>query len=119
MQTLREARTAQLMTMRELAERAGVAPSTIYLIEHGRTTPTLRAIRAISAALEMKAAEIVEFSAAIEERGKRRRSPTYAAQARRVIRAPGAPEEVSHGNRVSCSHLLSGLDGHSRGRIRP
>ena len=70
MKTLREARTERLLTMRELAEQAGVAPSTIYLIEHGRTTPTLRAIRAISAALEMKAAEIAEFSAAIEERGK-------------------------------------------------
>ena len=68
--TLKEARAARLLTMRELAEQAGVAPSTVYLIEHGRTVPQFSVIRRLADALEVKPAEIEEFAAAIEERGK-------------------------------------------------
>ena len=70
MMTLKEARAARLLTIRELAEQAGVAPSTVYLIEHGRTVPQFSVIRRLADALEVKPAEIEEFAAAIEERGK-------------------------------------------------
>ena len=70
MVTLKEARAARLLTMRELAEKADVAPSTVYLIEHGRTVPRFAVIRRLSEALGVEPAEIEEFAAAIEERGK-------------------------------------------------
>ena len=68
--TLKEARAARLMTMRELAEKAGVAPSTVYLIEHGRSVPRFAVIRRLSEALGVEPADVEEFAAAIEERGK-------------------------------------------------
>ena len=37
--TLKEARANRLLTVRGLAEQAGVAPSTVYLIENGRSIP--------------------------------------------------------------------------------
>ncbi len=70
MVTLKEARAARLLTIRELAEKAGVAPSTVYLIEHGRTVPRFAMIRRLSEALGVEPATIEEFAAAIEERGK-------------------------------------------------
>ena len=70
MVTLKEARAAQLLTIRELAEKAGVAPSTVYLIEHGRSVPRFAMIRRLSEALGVEPATIEEFAAAIEERGK-------------------------------------------------
>ncbi len=70
MVTLKGARAARLLTMRELAEKAGVAPSSIYLIEHGQSVPRFAMIRKLAAALDMDPSEIEEFAAAIEERGK-------------------------------------------------
>ncbi len=67
MVTLREARTSRLLTMRELAEQAGVALSTLYLIENGRSVPSFRVIRALCAVLGMQPADIVEFATAVEE----------------------------------------------------
>ncbi len=67
MVTLREARTSRLLTMRELADQAGVALSTLYLIENGRSVPSFRVIRALSAALGMQPADIAEFVTAVEE----------------------------------------------------
>lgn len=66
---LSEARTRRLLSVRKLAEAAGVAPATIYHIEHGRTTPSFRAIRDISAALNMDPLDIEEFAAVIEGTG--------------------------------------------------
>jgi transcriptional regulator with XRE-family HTH domain len=66
---LSEARTTKLLSVRKLAEAAGVAPATIYYIEHGRTIPSFRAIRDISAALEMDPLDIDEFAAVIEGTG--------------------------------------------------
>jgi transcriptional regulator with XRE-family HTH domain len=57
------------LSIRRLAEAAGVAPSTVYYIEHGRTTPSFRAIRDISAVLEMDPLDIDEFAAVIEGTG--------------------------------------------------
>jgi len=66
---LSEARRRQLFSVRRLAEVAGVAPATIYHIEHGRTTPSFRAIRDVSAALGMDPLDIDEFAAVIEGTG--------------------------------------------------
>ena len=66
---LSEARTRKLLSVRKLAEAAGVAPATIYHIEHDRTTPSFRAIRDVSAALDMAPLDIDEFAAVIEGTG--------------------------------------------------
>jgi transcriptional regulator with XRE-family HTH domain len=66
MPTLKEARAARLLTVRALAERAGVAPSTVYLAENGRSAPRFAVIEKLSAALGVEPAEIAEFAAAIE-----------------------------------------------------
>jgi transcriptional regulator with XRE-family HTH domain len=56
----------RLLTIRELAQQAGTAPSTIYLIEAGRTVPRLGVVRRLAAALEIDPATIDEFRPAIE-----------------------------------------------------
>jgi len=66
MHTLREARAARLLTVRALAERAGVAFSTVHLIETGKSVPRFDAIQKIAAALGAEPREIAEFAAAIE-----------------------------------------------------
>ena len=66
---LHEARARRLLSVRKLAEAAGVAPATIYHIEHGRTSPSFRAIRDISAALDMDPLDIEEFAAVITGTG--------------------------------------------------
>ena len=70
MVTLREARAARLLTVRGLAERAGVAFSTVHLIETGKSVPRFDAIQKLSAALEMEPTKIAEFAAAIEAVGR-------------------------------------------------
>ncbi len=67
--TLAEARRLRLLSVRRLAEAAGVAPSTVYHIEHGRTAPSFRAIRDISAALDVDPLDVAEFAAVIEGTG--------------------------------------------------
>ncbi len=66
---LREARARRLLSVRKLAEAAGVAPATVYHIEHAKTTPSFRAIRDISAALDVDPLDIEEFAAVIEGTG--------------------------------------------------
>ncbi|HEV2123192.1 MAG TPA: helix-turn-helix transcriptional regulator [Chloroflexota bacterium] len=78
MQTLKEARAARLLTVRGLAQLAGVAPSTVYLIERGRSMPRFSVIGKIAAALDVKPGEIAEFAAAmngIARGSKDRRRP--------------------------------------------
>lgn len=51
------------MTSRELAERAGVSPVTVWRIEAGRATaPQVRTMRAIADALGVRVGEIAEFA---------------------------------------------------------
>ena len=69
MVSLQEARTRRLLSVRKLAARAGVAPATVYHIEHGKTAPSFRAIRDISAALDVDPLDIAEFAAVIEGTG--------------------------------------------------
>ena len=66
---LAEARRRKLLSVRGLAEAAGTSPSTIYYIEHGKTAPSFRAIRDISAALDCDPLDIEEFAAVIEGTG--------------------------------------------------
>lgn len=67
MATLREVRTARLLTLRELAARAGIALSTLYMIESGRSMPSFRVIRALSDTLGIEPGEVTEFAAAVDD----------------------------------------------------
>jgi transcriptional regulator with XRE-family HTH domain len=62
---LTEARRTRLLSIRALAERAGLATRTINEIELGRTTPSLLTIKKISEVLEIDPLEIDEFRKAI------------------------------------------------------
>jgi DNA-binding XRE family transcriptional regulator len=66
MTSLREVRATRLLSIRELARQASVAPSTIYLIESGRSNPRLPIIRRIAGALQVEATQVDEFRRAIE-----------------------------------------------------
>ncbi len=50
---LKAARVRRLLTQVELAEKAGVSPSTIVNIERNQTTPHFRTIRKLAEALEV------------------------------------------------------------------
>ena len=63
-----EARRTSLMSLRDLAIKAGLSVKTVNDIELGRTTPSLATIRKLCAALEVRPMEIDEFRDAI--RGK-------------------------------------------------
>ena len=63
-----EARRSRLLSLRELAARAGVTTKTINDIELGRSAPALATIRKLSEALEIDPMEVDEFREAI--RGK-------------------------------------------------
>ena len=56
---LREARVRRLLTQEELAEKAGVSPSTIVNIEREQTVPHFRTIRKLAAALGVEPEELV------------------------------------------------------------
>jgi transcriptional regulator with XRE-family HTH domain len=63
-----EVRRSRLMSLRELAGKAGVTTKTINDIELGRTTPALSTIRKLVEALDIDPMEVDEFREAI--RGK-------------------------------------------------
>lgn len=65
---LREARVRALLSLRDLAEAAGVGPKTIWGIEHGHQKPQLSSIKKIAEALRVPPAEIDEFRFVIEAR---------------------------------------------------
>jgi transcriptional regulator with XRE-family HTH domain len=82
--SLREVRAARLLSIRELAELASVAPSTVYLIETGKTIPRARVVRSLAAVLAVDPDEIDEFRLAIaimrssrrvDRRGTKRSEP--------------------------------------------
>ena len=70
MKPLREWRAARLMSSKTLGAAAGVSNKTIIQIEHGRQLPTFRTIARLCAALGVEPADVTEFAAAVEERGK-------------------------------------------------
>ena len=66
-QPLAAIRRRKLLSQRALAARAGVALSTIYLLEAGRTERvTFKVMRAVSDALDVPPDSIAEFRRAIE-----------------------------------------------------
>jgi len=67
---LREWRVERLMSIRSLADIAGVSTKTVVQLEAGRQLPTFRTMQRITTALRVDAAEIKEFAAALDERGK-------------------------------------------------
>jgi transcriptional regulator with XRE-family HTH domain len=66
MVSLRELRAERLLSIRELARRASVAPSTIYLIEAGRTIPRQRVARQIAEVLGIDPMKVAELRRRIE-----------------------------------------------------
>ena len=66
MPTLREIRVRRLLSMRQLAQEAEVAPTTVYLIEAGQRLPHYATMRKLAAALEVEPSEVDEFRAAME-----------------------------------------------------
>ncbi len=66
MPTLKEARAERLLSVRALAEKAGVAFSTVHLIETGRSVPRFGVIQKLSTALGVEPREIEEFAKAID-----------------------------------------------------
>ena len=80
MTTLRQARAERLLSIRELAKRAAVAPSTVYLIERGRTTPGPRVVRQLSAVLGVEPLTIEEFRQAIQSHAMPARRPPPSRQ---------------------------------------
>ncbi len=59
--SLREVRAEQQLTIRDLARRAGVAPTTLHDIESGILNPGPRVIQRIAAALDVEPGQIAEF----------------------------------------------------------
>ena len=71
-------RHERLMTVRQLAERAGLSVRAYHAVETGRTaTPHPDTVRAICAALELEPAQVAEF-AAIPDRWRQRRERNVA-----------------------------------------
>jgi transcriptional regulator with XRE-family HTH domain len=59
--TLKQARMAQMFTVRGLAAAAGCSPHTVHEVEQGKRLPRFDTIRRLSAALGIEPTEIAEF----------------------------------------------------------
>src|SRR3712207_8128897 len=68
---------SRLLSIRELARLADVAPSTIYLTESGRAAPQPSVMRRIATALGVDAHEIAEFRRRSEEHTSELQSRQY------------------------------------------
>jgi transcriptional regulator with XRE-family HTH domain len=70
--TLRQARTIRLLTVRGLADTAGVSTQTVHEVETGKRRPRFGTIKRLSAALGVEPAEVVEFRTVLfgEEQGR-------------------------------------------------
>jgi DNA-binding XRE family transcriptional regulator len=66
MATLKSIRRRQLLSQRDLAQRAGVTASTVYLIETGRTEPRLSVMRRLCVTLGVQPMEVDEFRQVLE-----------------------------------------------------
>lgn len=67
MAKLRILRRRQLLSQRDLAQRAGIAPSTVHTTEAGKTLPRLAVARKICEALGVAPEEVDEFQALIDD----------------------------------------------------
>jgi transcriptional regulator with XRE-family HTH domain len=114
MTSLREARAKRLLSIRELARMASVAPSTIYLIESGRTVPRPRVVRSLITVLSVALEDIEEFRRAIElsqtggQRADRARPAEYYDGTLGAIRS-GVRQAVADASNGSDTALL--IDG--------
>jgi transcriptional regulator with XRE-family HTH domain len=64
--TLREWRTARLLSLDDLAAKAGVSNKTLVQIEHGRQQPRYRTMRRLCAALGIDdPRQVAEFAAVL------------------------------------------------------
>lgn len=70
MKTLRDWRIERLLSLASLAERSGVTKKTLIDIEHGRRLPHYATIADVCRVLNVAPADVTEFVAALEERGK-------------------------------------------------
>ena len=70
MRTIKEWRAARGLSIRRLAEEAGVSHRTVYLADAGRQQPSVKLMWKIAAALGTAPLEIAEFHKAITERGE-------------------------------------------------
>jgi transcriptional regulator with XRE-family HTH domain len=61
-----EVRRRQLLTVRDLSEKAGVSSKTVMDIEHGKSLPQLKTIRKLAEALEVDPLAVEEFAEVIE-----------------------------------------------------
>ena len=59
-----------MLSQRALAARAGVALRTIAAIEAGENVPTFQTMTRLCEALRVEPDQVMEFAAAIEQRGK-------------------------------------------------
>ncbi len=59
---LKELRKARALSLRELAELAGVGHNTIYRIEHGQTNTIPRTVRRLAGALGVEPSELMKGS---------------------------------------------------------
>ena len=66
MPSLREARLQALLSIRQLARRAGLAPTTSYVLETRQRTPQLLTVYKLSRALDVDPEEIDEFRSAFD-----------------------------------------------------
>lgn len=78
--SLRTIRRNQLLSQRDLARKANVTPSTIYLIEAGKTHPRLKVMRQICEALGVAPQDVEEFRRTLEAE-----EPVRARPARRRV----------------------------------
>jgi len=79
MPSLASARRRRLLTQRALAEKAGVALSTVYAIENGRrAVPRFEVIRKLAEALDVDPLEIDEFRHAVGDDEASRRTAAAA-----------------------------------------
>jgi transcriptional regulator with XRE-family HTH domain len=64
--SLRDERIKRLLSVRALAELAGVAPTTVHLIETGQRRPQFLTIHRISEAMGVDPLEVQEFRSVLE-----------------------------------------------------
>ena len=55
----KELRTARGLSIRKLAEEAGVSTETVYSLEHGRRQPSVRTLGKIARALGVEAKDLL------------------------------------------------------------
>lgn len=65
--SLRDARLKALLSVRQLARKAGLSATTIHLLETGHRQPQLLSIYKISQALDVEPATIDEFRQALDD----------------------------------------------------